>query len=125
MKFKTIISIFLISTSILNAQETKTQTATFEYGLKAQNITYFPYETNSSLRQSQSNLKNNKDLVYLPFFKYRNASSKIGYEFSMIDVKLNNPYFKGVFLVQMLPQPLSPMGIFKDKSFDLIFSTIH
>lgn len=97
MKLKTIISIFLISTSILNAQETKTQTATFEYGLKAQNITYFPYETNSSLRQSQSNLKNNKDLVYLPFFKYRNASSKIGYEFSMIDVKLNNPYFKGVF----------------------------
>ncbi|MBM9548576.1 hypothetical protein JWG40_16240 [Leptospira sp. 201903074] len=97
MKLKSVVCIFLVSTAILNAEETKSKLATFEYGLKAQNITYFPYETNSSLRQSQTNLKNNKDLAYLPFFKYRNTSNKIGFEFDMIDVKLNNPYYKGVF----------------------------
>lgn len=28
--------------------------------------------------------------------KYRNTSNKFGFEFDMIDVKLNNPYYKGV-----------------------------
>ncbi|EMY69819.1 hypothetical protein [Leptospira vanthielii] len=95
MKLKTSICLLIVSSSLLYAEEPKLQTKTFEYGLKAQNITYFPYET-STLRQSQSKLKNNKDLVYLPFFKYRDTNRKFGFEFDMMDVKLNNPYYTGV-----------------------------
>ncbi|MCG6140473.1 hypothetical protein [Leptospira mtsangambouensis] len=98
MKLKTLISIFFFSTSVLFAEESNSISKTFEYGLKAQNITYFPYETSSTFRQSQSNLKNNKDFAYLPFIKYRNKGNKFGFDFDMIDVNLNNPYFKGVLL---------------------------
>ncbi|TGL15584.1 hypothetical protein [Leptospira meyeri] len=98
MKLKTLISIFLFPTFVLYAEESKPSSKTFEYGLKAQNITYFPYETSSTFRQSQSNLKNNKDFAYLPFIKYRNNIDKFGFDFDMIDLHLNNPYFKGVLL---------------------------
>ncbi|PJZ47317.1 hypothetical protein [Leptospira brenneri] len=94
MKFQKIISIFLISTSILYAEESKPKPATFEYGLKVQNITYFPYETNTVDASQKSDLKNNKDLVYLPFFKYRNTNNKFGFDFDMTNIKISDPYYQ-------------------------------
>ncbi|TGL85530.1 hypothetical protein EHQ68_17120 [Leptospira congkakensis] len=97
MKLKIFISIFLISTSILYAEESKTKSATFEYGLKGQNFTYFPYETTRSFGYNQSELKNNKDFVYLPFFKYRSTSKNFGFDFDMVDIKTNDLYYKAYY----------------------------
>ncbi|MCW7479652.1 hypothetical protein [Leptospira kanakyensis] len=97
MKLKTLISIFLISTSILYAEESKNKPTTFEYGLKAQNFTYFPYETTKSFGYNKSELKNNKELVYLPFFKYRNTNKKFGFDFDMVDIKTYDLYYKAYY----------------------------
>ncbi|PJZ47321.1 hypothetical protein [Leptospira brenneri] len=108
MKLKTIISIFLISTSILYAEESKSKPATYEYGLKVQNITFFPYEGIRTGGFNQSELKNNKELVYLPFFKYRNTNKQFGFDFDMIDIKISDPYYKAFhFNNSLLPTAYS------------------
>ncbi|MBM9592428.1 hypothetical protein JWG41_20050 [Leptospira sp. 201903075] len=97
MRLNNLIFLFFVSSSILNAEGTVTKPATFEYGLNAQNITYFPYETNKSFGYNQSELKNNKELVCLPFFKYRNTNKNFGFDFDMVDIRTSNLYYKAYY----------------------------
>lgn len=102
MYLKTLLMIFFLSTNILFAQEPhevqKTNAKTFEYGLRVQNFTYVPFETNERIGYNKSDLRNNKDLVYLPFFKYRNMEKQFGFDFDMVNIKLSDPYQKTFYM---------------------------
>ncbi|TGK99620.1 hypothetical protein [Leptospira levettii] len=98
MNLKPFLFLLFLSTNFLLAQEAiesrKTNPKTYEYGLKGQNFTYVPFETKGIIGYNQSDIRNNKDLVYLPFFKYRNPEKQFGFEFDMVNIKLDDPYRK-------------------------------
>ncbi|EOQ90104.1 outer membrane protein, TIGR04327 family [Leptospira yanagawae serovar Saopaulo str. Sao Paulo = ATCC 700523] len=126
MNLKTLLLIFFLSTNILFAQdaveERKTNPKTYEYGLKGQNFTYVPFETNSIIAYNKSDLRNNKDLVYLPFFKYRNMEKKFGFDFDMVNIKLADPYQKTFYLGSngLFPSAI-PYGNFQRQEYRFNF----
>lgn len=102
MNFKTLLFLFFLNTTFLFAQDAvdvqKTNPKTYEYGLKGQNFTYVPFETSQRIGYNKSDLRNNKDLVYLPFFKYRNMEKQFGFDFDMVNIKLADPYQKTFYM---------------------------
>lgn len=92
----TIIVLSFIAVKI-SAQETKNKDVHIEFGIKAQNVMYKPYEyrpTIDLLTNSKAKLNNNTDLVYPAFAKYRNFNKKFGVDFDMISIDISNATYR-------------------------------
>jgi outer membrane protein (TIGR04327 family) len=97
MKFIIYALISLFCFSSLLYSETKKDNLSYEFGFKIQQSTYLPYEF-KSIRSDpfidKSELKNNKNLIYPFFVKFRNYDKKYGIDFDVMSLRTNNPYFE-------------------------------
>lgn len=92
MKKTFLLFCFFISLCIYGEENTNNRES-YEFGIKFQKITFVPYEYKSiysRLIEPKSSLKNNDDLIFPAFFKYRNFDKKFGIDIDLQTLKTNN-----------------------------------